>query len=498
MIETIDVVKTIHVPGAKAWAAIRAIGGLERWFSAIATCRVDDEGAGAIRTLGLADGGEIEDRIVEIDDSARRFRYQRFRHPFPVASYQGKVVVREITDSDCEVTWSVEIDVEAAAREDMIAFLRGALSDGISGLADDLHSPDAEIVPAWRAAIAACGEGLRQSAIMEIPADSPGWIDSGVVVDPGEWVTLLAVGEAKAPGDPPIGFPANLFLWRRIGPKGRIEKFAARTSTFRADAAGSIMLVAQYPGAWHDETGTFDPAWPRDAVSGSYTVAILVWRPSADDGLALFAAHDTSGLGQEARIDSSASSDLPAGWRPLWRTGASRVYHRRFEASEASHILCRCAADAAIIEYPTDVGLEPTTRLAWQWRVIELPSRTAEREATTHDYLSIAIAFDNGLDLTYMWSSSLPVGTSFRCPLPWWDKHETHQVVRSGAADLGRWLDEERPILEDYRAAIGGQPPSRIVGVWLIAVAAFQKRRGECEYRSIRLSGGGAPVVIGA
>jgi Protein of unknown function (DUF3047) len=29
-------------------------------------------------------------------------------------------------------------------------------------------------------------------------------------------------------------------------------------------------------------------------------------------------------------------------------------------------------------------------------------------------------------------------------------------MARTGTADLGRWIDEERPVLADHRAAIGG------------------------------------------
>ncbi len=139
MIETIDIVRTIDVPGAEAWAAIRAIGGLDRWFPVISTCRVEGEGVGAIRTLGLGDGGEIEDRVEEIDDAARRFRYLRMRHPFPAASYKGTVLVRDAGVGKAEVTWSVEIDVAEEFRDELVALLRKALSDGLAGLGRDLE-----------------------------------------------------------------------------------------------------------------------------------------------------------------------------------------------------------------------------------------------------------------------------------------------------------------------------------------------------------------------
>lgn len=138
MIETIDVVRTIDVPGHRTWAAIRGIGTLDRWFPVIATCHVEGEGVGAIRTLGLAQGGEMTDRIEEIDDDARRFRYSRFHHPLPATTYEGTVVVRDVAGGKAEVTWSVEIDLEAAARDELVAFIGTALSDGIAGLETDL------------------------------------------------------------------------------------------------------------------------------------------------------------------------------------------------------------------------------------------------------------------------------------------------------------------------------------------------------------------------
>ena len=55
----------------------------------------------------------------------------------------------------------------------------------------------------------------------------------------------------------------------------------------------------------------------------------------------------------------------------------------------------------------------------------------------THDYLSVALEFDDGQDLTWYWSSALPLGFAYRCPLKHWRHRETHVVARTGAADLG-------------------------------------------------------------
>jgi hypothetical protein len=62
-------------------------------------------------------------------------------------------------------------------------------------------------------------------------------------------------------------------------------------------------------------------------------------------------------------------------------------------------------------------------------------------------------------------------------------------VVRNGADGLGQWFEETRPIAADYRAAVG-EPPARIVGVWLIAVSLFRRGRARATFADIRVSDG--------
>jgi hypothetical protein len=127
----------------------------------------------------------------------------------------------------------------------------------------------------------------------------------------------------------------------------------------------------------------------------------------------------------------------------------------------------------------------------------ELPSQTREDTLPTHDYLSIAVEFDNGQDITYFWSAELPVDTGFRCPIPTWTERETHVVARSGRDGLGQWFKDERDVYRDYEAKIGGTLPAKIVRVWLIAVSLFQHSEGKCQYADISfLSDKGAVQVL--
>ena len=60
-------------------------------------------------------------------------------------------------------------------------------------------------------------------------------------------------------------------------------------------------------------------------------------------------------------------------------------------------------------------------------------------------------------------------------------------VIRSGERGLGEWQHEERIPAADYRAAIDGPLPSRIVAVWIIANSVFQRGVGAATFRNIQL-----------
>lgn len=96
------------------------------------------------------------------------------------------------------------------------------------------------------------------------------------------------------------------------------------------------------------------------------------------------------------------------------------------------------------VAYP----LTERTTLRWNWRVDKLPSGRAEDTEQTHDYLAIAVMFDNGQVLSYIWSSVLPAGAIFACPSPRWKDRETHLVLYSGSARLAEYQGDGRYTLQ--------------------------------------------------
>ena len=191
-----------------------------------------------------------------------------------------------------------------------------------------------------------------------------------------------------------------------------------------------------------------------------------------------------------ARLQSARK--LPSGWHNFFMLGGGPVI---FNDIGNGAISCEPLKNAGILQRPVGIELKhQQTNLSWRWIVEELPSRLPEDQLTSHDYLSIAAEFDDGQDLTYFWSSSLPVGKAFRCPIPRWTPLELHMVVRSGLTDLGKWVSDERDIYADYKAHIGGRARS-VVNVWLLGVSLFQRRGGSCRLADMQISQPGAATL---
>lgn len=329
-------------------------------------------------------------------------------------------------------------------------------------------------------------EAVEHAAVVEVPASARPWTQTGLHVQAGNEITTFAAGRVVLGG--PIGIwvaPATA-LWFRADRRGPIFRGTRDTHSFTAQTDGPLELAVQFAGRWADPEGTDgSPWWERRTIGGGAEVLAVRWADGADVDAALSeaAAADPSGLAAaELARRKAGAPEPPDGWEPLWDIGPSEIYDATPEG-----IACTTHGDVGIVRTPVDVPLTDATRLRWAWRVDELPSQLPEDTLPTHDYLSIALEFDDGTDLAWHWSAGLPVGHHYGCPLPAWRGREWHFVVRSGTADLGRWITEERAVRTDVAAAIG-PPPRRIVAVWLISVSVFQRGRGRCAYGPIELS----------
>ena len=332
-----------------------------------------------------------------------------------------------------------------------------------------------------------------------LPGTQPPWHDTGVDLEPGESVTLFADGRVYLSRALDIWVGPAFQLWCRVGEQGPVFRGTRATHTFTAQGRGRLWLASYFPGEWTDRSGTIaTPASEYGKVSGGLSVLVLRWRRGVDvPALVRGFARDTRVpglvLAEAQRLDQPVPA--PEHWDYLWYLGPGEIFRPGLAPDGRRSIGCHTHGDVGILRREARTPLLPGTRLRWSWRVDELPTDLPEDTLPSHDYLSIAVEFDDGQDITYYWSAALAAGTVYRCPLPTWKDKETHVVVRSGPDGLGRWLEEERDLHADYARILGG-PAREVVRVWLIANSLFQRGHGRCEYASIRLITNEGPLEV--
>jgi hypothetical protein len=370
-----------------------------------------------------------------------------------------------------------------------LATVRGAVRNGrVRAKTSGEPPPEVDAT----ALVELLSKAAAQARLVEVPVSIPPWTPIPLRVAAGQQVTWLAWGRVYLSKPLAIAVGPSIGLLCRVD-GGRPQHSARDTMTFTADRSGQLHFGARFPGWLQPDGSIATDRIPYRAMAGRLYAVVACWAPGTDPGavLAALAPHDASGLcaAEAGRIADPPSP--PPGWHHHPSTGQEEIY----SASEGG-ILVRCRDSGGIVRHPVDTALTPTLWLRWSWRVDELPSRLPEDTALTHDYLSVALEFDDGQDLTWKWSCALPEGLAYRCPMDYWRRIETHLVVRSGTTRLGEWIQEERPVLTDHQVAIGGPPPARVVNAWLIAVSFHQRGTVLGEFGRIELVDGDRVVSV--
>jgi len=349
--------------------------------------------------------------------------------------------------------------------------------------------------------LAAASEHIAEAAFIDLPPSRMPWTATDMMLEDGDEVTLLSVGRLWLSRGLDIWVGPQFQVWGRIGETGEVFNGARETMTVTAAGTGAgtssgtgatggrLYLGGQFPGQFSDTQGRMLPGLNAYAgADGAFTVLAIRWRRGAADGLAAMAtAGDVAGLVATERARLAQPDTPPHGWKHLWFLGQNTIYTEQSDAGEAC-IHCHTDRNVGILQKETPFALTPHTEISWAWKVDALPSALPEDTAASHDYISIAVEFENGRDITYYWSRDLPVGHAYWCPLPTWKDREFHVVVRSGTRALGQWLTETRNLYTDYETYMG-TPPARVVRVWFIANSLFQRIPGTADFKNITLTG---------
>jgi hypothetical protein len=204
-----------------------------------------------------------------------------------------------------------------------------------------------------------------------------------------------------------------------------------------------------------------------------------------------------AGIGDEASPVPPFSRAAPGGALPPPWIEFTFPHIRRHTDYALVHsgdagVVVRAQADASAsgLGVRLDLAADAWPRLAWRWKVERpipdgdvtrrsgddypvrvyvafryVPARVSAYDRARYAWMRLLYGeYPPHAALNYVWDAHAPVGTVVPNG---YEPRVKMIVVESGTARVGRWLDYERDIVADYRAAFGEDPPP-ISGVGLM------------------------------
>ena len=154
---------------------------------------------------------------------------------------------------------------------------------------------------------------------------------------------------------------------------------------------------------------------------------------------------------------------IPPGWKGQnWGSPKYDFVVVQDEGRKALHM--KSATDGSTIskEVKGKVDLKDTPVLEWSWKAVVLPKGGDSRKKATDDQAAqIFVVWPRFPEavrsriIGYVWDTTAPVGTIVKSEKT---STVTYVVLRSGTAELGKWITERRNVAEDFRKIYGEDP----------------------------------------
>ena len=201
-----------------------------------------------------------------------------------------------------------------------------------------------------------------------------------------------------------------------------------------------------------------------------FLAGLLAALPAAVGAIAF--AQPSSVVVEDWEKIPAGTQGIPPGWQGQ-KWGDPRYDFTVVQDGAGKALQLKSADDSSSISKEIKVDVKQYPILEWTWKVVALPPRGNARKAETDDEAAqLYVTFPRfpttlrSRIIGYIWDSTEPVGASFQSA----KVSSVHFiVVRSGSADLGKWIAEQRNVLEDYKK-IYRENPSEPAGAITLSI----------------------------
>jgi hypothetical protein len=160
---------------------------------------------------------------------------------------------------------------------------------------------------------------------------------------------------------------------------------------------------------------------------------------------------------------AAGARGIPQGWKGQnWGSPKYDFTVAQDDGRKALHLKSANEGSTVSKEVKGKVDLKTTPVLEWSWKAVALPRGGDSRKKATDDQAAQVFVvwprFPEAVRsriIGYVWDTSAPVGTIVKSEKT---GTVTYVVLRTGSAELGKWVTERRNVAEDFRKIYGEEP----------------------------------------
>jgi hypothetical protein len=154
---------------------------------------------------------------------------------------------------------------------------------------------------------------------------------------------------------------------------------------------------------------------------------------------------------------------LPNGWqKQRWGSPSYDFVVEEDGGQKVVHLKSDGDSSTVSKEIKGKVSLKETPILEWSWKAVALPKGADSRKKETDDEgAQLYVTWPRFPEavrsrvIGYIWDTTAPVGAMHKSQKT---GTVTYIVLRSGPAELGKWLTERRNVREDFKKVYGEEP----------------------------------------